>query len=262
MDINSICIEEKFVSGFEYNMTDPNFTVIKTLPTLSIVQSTHGSYRVSLDNAPFQETGEMGVFIAPSNVTQYINQIPGNTGTMSAQWIFFDVEINKKYKLDELFTFPLILPAKYNEEVYELIRSARTQPGFIARLPILTRLVQILLENATPTKIKSDMEIKLREYMENHFCDEVSADDLCQIMICSRSAMYQRFRELLGDTPARYLNNLRIRHSLLLLEKTDLPVAQIAASVGIRDQFYFYRLFKKITGTTATEYRKKYIMRE
>ena len=68
--------------------------------------------------------------------------------------------------------------------------------------------------------------------------------------------MYARFRELMGESPTRYLNNLRISRAQALLTSTDMPIAEIAAEVGIKDQFYFARLFKNITGTSAGAYRR------
>ena len=96
----------------------------------------------------------------------------------------------------------------------------------------------------------------VQNYMNENYSRGVSAEELCAIMDCSRSAMYQKFKELTGSTPSKYVNDLRIRHSQKLLITTDLSVAEIASGVGIEDQFYFSRLFRSVTGTSASEYRK------
>jgi AraC-like DNA-binding protein len=256
MDVNSICISNVIVGGFERSRVHPEITIVKSLPTLSVVQSVYGSYRISVENKGTAETGEGGVFIAPANATQQINELPGPDGTMTAQWVFFDVEINKKHRLEELFSFPLLLPANHNERIAELIARAKEKEDLPSRMPYLSEVVEILLSVAGPTEVKNDLAARLQNYMENNYAGEVSAADLCKMMCCSRSAMYARFRDLLGDTPVRYLNNIRIRHSQELLLDTDTPIAEIASKVGIRDQFYFARLFRSITGTSASEYRK------
>ena len=255
MEINSIGIGKVFVHGFE-SAVHPEINIVKSLPTLSVVQSVRGSYRVSVENTGPVETGELGVFIAPANLTQRINEFPGADGTMLSHWIFFDVEINKSHKLDEIYSFPLLMPARYNDEVFSIIENARAAKDLPSKMPYLVKMVNILLEIGTPVESKNALTSKLKNYMEENYAGNVSAAELCGIMCCSRSAMYSRFKEVMGETPVRYVNNLRISHSQDMLLETDLPIAEIASAVGFRDQLYFARLFKSITGTSASEYRK------
>jgi AraC-like DNA-binding protein len=49
----------------------------------------------------------------------------------------------------------------------------------------------------------------------------------------------------------------RLTTAKLLLKITDLPVEEIARSVGFPDQNYFYRKFSAVYGTTPGKYRKE-----
>ena len=229
---------------------------VKSLPMLSVVQSVKGSYRVSIDGSPYMDTEDMGVFISPRQVTQRIIHIPGEDGIMEAQWVFLDVEINRLYKLDDLYDFPVILPAAYNEEICSLIRTVRAESDFLARLPALHRIVSILLACATPKAHVPEDVTRLRSYVENHYMNPITPEELSRVFHCSRSAMYRRFREYFGVSPSHYVNSVRIRRAQFLLTETDRPVSEIAAAVGIPDVFYFARLFRETTGETATDYRK------
>lgn len=262
MDISSITIGENIAFSFENAVVHPEINIVKSLDKLSVVQSVYGSYSISLDNGEKFETGEGGVFIAPSKVTQHINENPGTDGTMTAQWVFLDAEVNKLGKLDELFSFPVILPPRYNQRIFELISSARGADVFSKRLPFISEIITVLLEVATPIKERSELSHKVHDFMEANFGRNISAEELCGLMGCSRSAMYQRFKELTGSSPSKYINGLRIRQSQSLLIKTDMSVAEIASAVGINDQFYFSRLFRLMTGTSATEYRKIHKVRD
>lgn len=51
------------------------------------------------------------------------------------------------------------------------------------------------------------------------------------------------------------MNEKRIQSSLILLATTDLPIHEVAAQVGIYDENYYARLFKKFQGQTAKQYR-------
>jgi AraC-like DNA-binding protein len=190
-------------------------------------------------------------------VTQRLFHIPAFDGTMDAQWVFLDVEINRLYKLDDLFDFPVILPSAYNGEICSLIHTIRTESAFLARLPALHRLVEILLENATPKTHVPDDVIRLRSYVENHYASPITPEDLARVLHCSRSAMYRRCQDYFGVSPSHYITSVRIRRAQFLLTETDRSVGEIAAAVGIPDVFYFARLFHSVTGETATAYRKQ-----
>jgi AraC-like DNA-binding protein len=212
---------------------------------------------VSVDGSPDAETGDMGVFVAPRQVTQRLSHIPASDGTMDAHWVFLDVEINRLYKLDDLYDFPVILPSEYNGEIRSLIHTVRTEKDFLTRLPALHRLVEILLENATPKPHVPDDVIRLRSYVENHYMNPITPEDLSRVLNSSRSAMYRRFRDYFGVSPSHYINSVRIRRAQFLLSETDRSVGEIAAAVGIPDVFYFARIFRETTGETATDCRRR-----
>ena len=55
----------------------------------------------------------------------------------------------------------------------------------------------------------------------------------------------------------QYLNQIRIEEAKKLLQLGELSIDQIAEKTGIGNANYFGRLFKKLTGMTAGEYRKR-----
>ncbi|MBQ9780083.1 MAG: helix-turn-helix transcriptional regulator [Clostridia bacterium] len=259
MEIRSICVCDHVTGGFTHSSVSAE-TEEKTLPMLSVVQSIRGSYRISVDGSPEVETGDMGVFIAPRQVSQRIFHIPSTDGTMDAHWVFLDVEINRLYKLDDLYAFPVLLPPAYNNEIYDLLRQIAHEERLLRKLPALHRIVEILLENAMPKSQVSEEIIRLRSYVENHYMQTITPDDLSRVLHCSRSAMYRRFNEYFGESPSHYVNRVRIRHAQLLLSSTNRSISDIAAAVGIPDIYYFSRLFHTITGETAGAYRSRTLL--
>ena len=256
MEIRSLCICDHVIGGFSRAAVS-SAEERKTLPMLSVVQSLRGSYEVSLDGAPSVTTGDMGVFVAPGQVTQSLRHIPAADGTMDAHWVFLDVEIDRRCKMDDLYTFPTVLPSEHAREIAALIPRAAAEKTLANRLPYLHLLVAILLENATEKPHVNEDVARLRSYVENHYMHPITPDDIAAVLHCSRSAMYTRFRTHFDTSPSHYVNNVRIRHAQLLLTETDSPIGEIASAVGIPDVFYFARLFRSVTGETASEYRGK-----
>ncbi len=54
-----------------------------------------------------------------------------------------------------------------------------------------------------------------------------------------------------------YILGVRINRGAFLLSQTDRSVEQIAEEVGFNSLVVFSRMFKKMTGETATAYRKR-----
>lgn len=73
----------------------------------------------------------------------------------------------------------------------------------------------------------------------------------------SESRFTHLFHELTGKSPLAYLIEARIRRAEELLLDTALPVLAVAEAVGIKNPYYFSRLFKKHTGLSPIKYREK-----
>ena len=66
----------------------------------------------------------------------------------------------------------------------------------------------------------------------------------------------RKFRREVGMAPIQYLNRYRVEESRRLLISSDKPVREIARMVGIANQNYFARLFRRLTGVTPRDFRK------
>ena len=65
------------------------------------------------------------------------------------------------------------------------------------------------------------------------------------------------FKEKTGMTFSNYLFELRMKEAESLILRTDLTSYEIAEKVGISDPHYFSSCFKKYTGMSVSEYKKK-----
>ena len=76
----------------------------------------------------------------------------------------------------------------------------------------------------------------------------------CEI---SENYLSRLVKQSTGRSVGSWINIVRIQRAKRLLSSTPLPVIDIAANIGIEDQSYFSRLFKKETGLTPSAFRKK-----
>jgi transcriptional regulator GlxA family with amidase domain len=71
----------------------------------------------------------------------------------------------------------------------------------------------------------------------------------------SQSRFSHLFREHTGESPGRYLRNLRLDCALVLLFGSALSIKEVMASVGFNDPSHFTRDFSERYGATPTEVR-------
>jgi transcriptional regulator GlxA family with amidase domain len=72
----------------------------------------------------------------------------------------------------------------------------------------------------------------------------------------SRSAFVDRFRNLLGQSPNEFIQEVRLMVAARLLITTVLPIKTIAARVGYASRSYFSRAFRDVYAADPSAYRK------
>ena len=68
----------------------------------------------------------------------------------------------------------------------------------------------------------------------------------------------RRFKTATGETPIAYVQLIRVERAKRLLERGTDPIEEISWTVGYEDPASFRRLFKRLTGVTAGEYRRRF----
>lgn len=94
-------------------------------------------------------------------------------------------------------------------------------------------------------------------YMEEHFAEELSLDDLAHQAHVSANHFIRVFKQHYDCTPHRYLNQLRIEHARELLQSTDASMTEIARRCGFGDSNYFARQFRQHNGESPRAFRQR-----
>lgn len=94
-------------------------------------------------------------------------------------------------------------------------------------------------------------------FIEENYDRKLSLGEVAKISFYNPRYFCALFRESVGKTLTEYLSEVRIQKALELLVNTDMAVDDIGYRVGFSDKKVFYKLFKKTTGTTPAQFRKK-----
>jgi AraC-like DNA-binding protein len=81
-------------------------------------------------------------------------------------------------------------------------------------------------------------------------------EELGRQVALSRSALHERFVELVGQAPMQYLTNWRMQRGACLLREGDAKVANIALEVGYDSEAAFARAFKRSVGLPPAAWRR------
>ncbi|MDQ2762638.1 MAG: helix-turn-helix domain-containing protein [Pseudomonadota bacterium] len=96
------------------------------------------------------------------------------------------------------------------------------------------------------------------EFLTRHLAEPVTLEALADACGLSVSRLAHLFRAQVGLTPQQYLEGQRMDRARRLLELTPRPVGAIAAEVGYENPFYFTLRFKRVTGLSPRDYRKRH----
>lgn len=91
--------------------------------------------------------------------------------------------------------------------------------------------------------------------MIEHPAHDFSLEALARLAGMSRSGFAAQFHASFGQPPIEFLRSIRLRRAARLLERTDVPVAMIATSVGYESRTYFSRAFRAEFGIDPRGYR-------
>ncbi len=95
-------------------------------------------------------------------------------------------------------------------------------------------------------------------YINEHFDESVNLDLLANRFYVSKYHLSREFKKEYNQTIIQYLLNKRITYAKELLRFTDMSIGEIAQKCGIGDMNYFNKVFKKVEGSTASEYRRRW----
>ena len=147
------------------------------------------------------------------------------------------------------------------KKIYEEFSSKEKCYQSIIRAYLIELIIKIFreIEKEHPAFTQSHRELveKAINYMKENYKSHISLDDIVSGMFLSKNYFRQIFKKTTGISISSYIQELRISEACRLLEATDFTSAKIAEKSGFNDMKFFYSTFKKATGMTPSDYRRK-----
>lgn len=101
----------------------------------------------------------------------------------------------------------------------------------------------------------ADPVLVVKDYIQKHYREDLSRDQLSEIVYVTPNYLSKLFREKIGMNMREYINLLRINEAKRLLLSTDGNISDIASDLGYNNISYFSTVFRRISGVSPAEWR-------
>lgn len=93
------------------------------------------------------------------------------------------------------------------------------------------------------------------KFLEDRVDGAIRLPELAKVVGVSSSQLSKLFREATGGGVLAHHTALKMARARLLLDTTDLTMAEVGREIGLNDQFYFSRQFRRMHGVSPSTYR-------
>ncbi|MCD7956001.1 MAG: AraC family transcriptional regulator [Lachnospiraceae bacterium] len=111
--------------------------------------------------------------------------------------------------------------------------------------------------NVTEKEAYSKDILDAIEYVRQNYPLPLTLEDAARRAGLSPTYFSKKFHHATGNTFKKYVNEIRILNAKQMLLSTDDSVTKIAISCGFGSSNYFKDVFRRMTGVSPREYRKK-----
>lgn len=103
----------------------------------------------------------------------------------------------------------------------------------------------------------NDVIENIKTYIQKNYYKEISLEYISEIFFLNKSYCSSLFKERTGVKFVDYITFVRIEKAKELLDHSGRKIYQVSKAVGYDNPKYFFRVFKKYTGLTPEQYKKR-----
>jgi AraC-like DNA-binding protein len=98
----------------------------------------------------------------------------------------------------------------------------------------------------------------LHDYLMNHYRDEIDLKKLAGLVNMAEGSLCRFFKMNVGTSIFEYLNQIKVEFACKLLMNPEMGMVDVCFDSGFNNLSHFNKQFRKNTGVTPSEYRKRY----
>jgi AraC-like DNA-binding protein/ligand-binding sensor protein len=135
--------------------------------------------------------------------------------------------------------------------------SADQYRAVVRLLEIFAEHLSLIFNQIALHECNGDSRIvrRAKDYIADHKFDPIKLEQIARALNVSTFHFCRRFKLETGLTFVEYLSRVRVEQAKLLLHNKNLRISEIAYEVGFQSLTHFNRTFRKLIGSSPTEYR-------
>lgn len=102
-----------------------------------------------------------------------------------------------------------------------------------------------------------DVITSIRQYIRENYLSDLNVAEIARKFYLNANYLSSLFKEKTGMNMGTYIEGVRMEKAKGLLQDTEWPITDVATRCGYSDPNYFSKVFKKYTGETPRQFRKK-----
>lgn len=179
-------------------------------------------------------------------------------------WLHFDgsqsIEFAEAIHKTRGLVFPCEQPSLFIDSMTSILNVLRSQQA-ISEASVSCLIHTMLCNLVSTTTVSGAMEPEsgavsdAMAHIRSHYARNITVESLARLVSMSPSHFSRLFKKHTGYTPYEYLIKIRIDNAKSLLKRTDLPVAEIAFSIGFNSPSSFIYTFRVKTGISPSRFR-------
>jgi LacI family transcriptional regulator len=115
----------------------------------------------------------------------------------------------------------------------------------------------VIARHSTEILAVEDRDLaQIVQYIRDRAAEGIRVSDILRAFPISRRSLEQRFRNILGRSPAEEIRRTRLQHARKLLVETDLSVAEIATASGVCSGAQLASAFRRYLGIRPSALRE------
>jgi len=223
-------------------------------PCLSFLFLTQGEVLVEIEKRPYI-CGAGQLLLIPVNTPFFILHFQDAVGYDG----YFRADVLPDARVVSLLRQPLQQAFWFDEasfvaELFKMLETANARGNRI----FLEKGFDLLL-SMLDTKPSIHLPDVVSAFLDRAFQEDgpiLSASEIAAEKALSLNYLNRLVKQTTGRSVGAWIDVVRITRAKRLLRETDMPMIDVAVGVGLDDQSYFARFFKRHTGMTPTAFRK------
>ena len=212
------------------------------------------------------------ILIVPPNVTHYFT----SSDLVTNYYDFISIWLESSYIRNLKDQLPALGESSFNIDTPHLLHTTNRQEYFEdcfdrfyqeyaafgdlseahacgASTCLLVKIINYALEYSNEyIEIESDLTNQVVRYLDQHFLENITVEDLARTFHMSKSSLNKFFQKELNTTCHQYILKKRLALSIKLIRQ-NVPLKSAAVQSGFGDYSAFFRAFKKMYHISPTE---------